>query len=192
MREYLRKNADRINARRRELRNSNPDLFLARRKATEAKNPELYKAIKRRGHLKEMEKPDYREKLIQRIAACRKKYPETYHRIKQRFWEKAKSRPDIKLNAVMRAGIYHSLNGGKRGSWRTFVNYTLGELRAYLEALFLPGMTWKNQGLWHIDHIIPISWWLFRAPKDREFKQCWALANLRPLWGVENRRKGNR
>lgn len=29
------------------------------------------------------------------------------------------------------------------------------------------------------------------SPDDPDFKQCWALSNLRPLWAEENLRKGS-
>ena len=57
---------------------------------------------------------------------------------------------------------------------------------------FKGDMNWENMGQWHIDHIIPISLWQFEKPEDREFKQCWALANLQPLWAGDNLRKYNR
>ena len=63
-----------------------------------------------------------------------------------------------------------------------------------IENKFKPGMTWNNYGRngWHIDHIIPISLWEFETPQDREFKQCWALCNLQPLWESENIAKLNK
>ena len=56
-------------------------------------------------------------------------------------------------------------------------------------------MTWDNYGKWHIDHIYPIS--LFDKEKiknynSQEFKDCWTLKNLQPLWAFENISKGNR
>ena len=53
-------------------------------------------------------------------------------------------------------------------------------------------MNWENQGKWHIDHIIPISLWQFEIHTDREFRQCWALCNLQPLWGKDNLSKNNK
>lgn len=72
------------------------------------------------------------------------------------------------------------------------VDYTVEELRAHLERQFLRGMGWHNAGEWHIDHIIPVSSFNYTSPDDLEFKRCWALANLRPLWGRDNIRKSNR
>ena len=42
-------------------------------------------------------------------------------------------------------------------SWKNLVGYTLTELMEHLESKFQPGMTWDNDGDWHIDHILPKS-----------------------------------
>jgi hypothetical protein len=63
---------------------------------------------------------------------------------------------------------------------------------AHLEKQFTNGMTWENRNEWHIDHIIPQSLWKYETYDDREFKQCWALCNLQPLWAEDNLSKGNR
>lgn len=80
----------------------------------------------------------------------------------------------------------------RRRSWQDVVGYTLEQLRAHLEAQFLPGMSWENIGKWHIDHIVPVAAFKFTSVKDAEFLACWALSNLRPLWDLENRTKGAR
>lgn len=63
-------------------------------------------------------------------------------------------------------------------------------LRAHLEALFQPGMTWENYGrVWHVDHIKPCS--LFDFTNPDEVAACFALSNLQPLWAAENIRKSD-
>jgi hypothetical protein len=42
---------------------------------------------------------------------------------------------------------------------------------------------------WHIDHIIPKSAFAYESPDDPEFKACWTLTNLRPLWKKANQDK---
>jgi len=39
---------------------------------------------------------------------------------------------------------------------------------------------------WHIDHIIPKVVFNFKKPEDEDFKRCWAMSNLRPLWSHDN------
>lgn len=98
--------------------------------------------------------------------------------------------PNKRISAHFSTLIHRALGKNKAGrSWKTFVDYTLEELMAHLERQFLPGMSWDNKGDWHIDHIIPRSSFEYESPDDPEFKQAWALTNLRPLWAVDNIRK---
>lgn len=54
-------------------------------------------------------------------------------------------------------------------------------------------MTWENYGkTWHIDHIIPRSWFNYKSPKDLLFKECWKLENLQPLETKKKYLKGNK
>lgn len=100
-----------------------------------------------------------------------------------------------KLKLNMACSINQSLKGSKNGrSWEKLVGYTLNDLIRHLEKQFMPGMTWENRGRggWHIDHIVPVSAFNFNSIEDVDFKKCWALKNLRPLWETENLRKGNK
>ena len=64
----------------------------------------------------------------------------------------------------------------------------------HLEQHFTAGMTWENYGKqgWEVDHIIPRSAFNYETPDDIDFKRCWSLNNLQPLWGQENWSKGGR
>jgi len=100
-----------------------------------------------------------------------------------------------KLNKSMSTGINRSLKGMKNGRhWESLVDYTLEELVAYLEPMFLPGMTWENHGYgdnkWHIDHKRPISSFNITSTKCEDFIECWSLDNLQPLWQLDNLSKG--
>jgi hypothetical protein len=53
-------------------------------------------------------------------------------------------------------------------------------------------MSWENHGtVWHIDHIIPKSVFNYTDAEHIDFKRCWALKNLQPLWAGENMSKGD-
>lgn len=71
------------------------------------------------------------------------------------------------------------------GFWPA-VGYCREQLAAHLEKQFLPKMGWHNMREWHIDHIIPVKAFDFRSMDDEEFKACWSLSNLRPLWAKDN------
>lgn len=98
-----------------------------------------------------------------------------------------------RLNNIMSSGICRSLDKGKAGRhWESLVDYTVDKLKRHLERQFLPGMSWDNYGQWHIDHIIPISVHNYISPDDIDFKRCWSLHNLQPLWATENMIKKDR
>ena len=83
--------------------------------------------------------------------------------------------------------------GGKSGK-RTdeILGYTSCELRDHLERQFTKGMTWEAliSGQIHVDHIRPIASFQYESTECAGFKECWALANLRPLWAKDNLSKG--
>jgi len=66
--------------------------------------------------------------------------------------------------------------------------YSSDELKTHLSSLFSEGMSLENYGSWHIDHIKPVSSFLFLDEED--FTECWSLDNLQPLWAYDNIVKG--
>lgn len=58
----------------------------------------------------------------------------------------------------------------------------------HIERQFTKGMSWKNRDKWHLDHIIPIS----SAKTEDEIYQLAHFTNIRPMWSVDNIRKGNK
>ena len=106
---------------------------------------------------------------------------------------KASSTPQGKINMRMRVSIGKALKGNKLNrKWAELVGYNAEKLKKHLEKLFLPGMGWHNYGKWHIDHIIPKSKFNYKNPEDPDFKRCWALNNLQPLWARDNLVKHDR
>ena len=103
------------------------------------------------------------------------------------------ARPEERLNIRMRSRMGESLRGKKESRrWQDLAGYPVSALRARLESLFAPGMGWHNIGEWHIDHIRPISSFRYSSPDDPDFRACWALSNLQPLWARDNISKHNR
>ena len=100
-----------------------------------------------------------------------------------------------KLTNNMTQGIRRSLKGDKNGlHWENVVGYNLHDLKAHLELLFKPGMNWNNYGKngWEIDHVRPVSAFNIVSHDCQDFKECWSLSNLQPLWAVDNQRKGKK
>ena len=97
---------------------------------------------------------------------------------------------------------YVSFNRLKRGVQRLFQNsdvategwfsllgYTTTDLMVHIESQFVDGMSWDNRHDWHIDHIKPLCSIDIKSIHDPEFKECFALRNLRPIWAHHNRMK---
>jgi hypothetical protein len=102
--------------------------------------------------------------------------------------------PKFRLNHSMSVAIGDALTKNKNGRhWEDLVGYKMPELKQHLENLWSSGMSWNNYGKngWVIDHIIPRKLWEYKSSNDIEFKQCWCLANLQPLWEIDNIKKGD-
>lgn len=107
---------------------------------------------------------------------------------------KERNRLSCAVSNAMRVSLK---NNKANRHWEGLVNYTLKDLKQHLENLFGPGMGWDNYGVrgWHVDHIRPISSFCVEKLQDinsKEFKECWSLDNLQPLWWYDNLSKGNK
>ncbi len=98
-----------------------------------------------------------------------------------------------KIHDNIRSKVWLQLKKGKnRRSTFALLGYTAKDLMQHLENKFTEGMTWENYGEWHIDHIRPRISFNVTSTDCEDFKRCWALSNLQPLWGLENWGKGSR
>jgi hypothetical protein len=72
------------------------------------------------------------------------------------------------------------------------LGYSIAELRQHLERQFTRGMSWEKfkDGDIHIDHIIPQA--SFDLSDDDQWRKCWCLSNLRPLWARDNLAKSGK
>ena len=112
--------------------------------------------------------------------------------------ERRRKTPKGRLENAIRAGFHKGIKRGSKAARKTFdlLGYSTDELMAHIEKQFLPGMNWGNHGrgeeCWHIDHIIPVSAFNFETPDDPDFRICWDLKNLRPLWEKDNLQKSDK
>lgn len=114
-----------------------------------------------------------------------------YHKLYER--NKRKNNPIYRLHQAVSRGLRTVLQGKKnRTKWTEFVGYSIKNLKEHIENQFKEGMTWENYGKygWHIDHIRPISLFNMTDSNCSDFKLCWSLANLQPLWAKDNLSKG--
>lgn len=77
------------------------------------------------------------------------------------------------------ASVLKKLKQNKNDTTQNMLGYTAEEFRIHIEQQWLPGMTWKNHGEWHVDHI-PVH----EFPVDTNAKIVNDLNNLRPLWAT--------
>lgn len=182
----------------------NKEAVAAKSAEDRAANPEKYAERNREYRTKNRAKEnkrqrEWRAKNPEKAAAILAKWiegnPEKLKEIQRASSAKRRATPKGKLDTFMSTGIHKALKGGKAGrSWEKLVGYTVSQLSTHLEEHFLPGMTWANHGRgdgkWHIDHIIPRSAFNYETSDDIDFKRCWALENLQPLWEFANLSKG--
>jgi|LakMenEpi03Aug12_release.lakeMendotaPanAssembly.Ray.scaffolds.fasta_scaffold316838_1 hypothetical protein len=115
-----------------------------------------------------------------------KKFKKTKEQLLERYY---KNKVSFNFSRRMRK----ALNGLKQGSsWKELVGYDVIELKRHLEEQFVDGMSWENYGEWHIDHIKPLSSFNITDINSDEFKKCWSLSNLQPLWAKDNLKKYNK
>jgi hypothetical protein len=110
--------------------------------------------------------------------------------------------PKNKLNNNISKSIGQSINLFSRNKnlrksgrhWENITGYTIEQLMIHLEKQFTQGMNWDNYGKggWELEHIIPVSFFDFSYIEDIEFKYCWSLNNLQPLWRKDNLEKGDK
>ncbi len=171
-------------------RAANPEMLArkrARQRALYAANRE--KAIEKTRKWQDANKG----KNIETRRLWRKNNPEKVHAQLKRSNKKLRGTVRGNLEHRMSNYIRQSLQGKKeRKSWKTLVDFSFDQLKKHLEKKFLPGMSWENRNLWHVDHIIPVTAFNYSRPEHIDFKRCWSLENLQPLWKIDNIKKGNK
>ena len=124
----------------------------------------------------------------------RKKYLEKNKEIlslKRNNSEKKRRDSDslYKLKIYMRNRIWFYLKKTdirKKNTTFEMVGCLPQQLKIFLEQKFIDGMSWDNQGKWHIDHIIPLS----SAKTEEELYKLCHFTNLQPMWASDNIKKG--
>jgi len=162
-------------------------------------------------------KKEYHKENREKILVQKKQYrndPDNKERIKEylneyrinnkeelKEWRKnnrhilAKNQENYRLNnphiIAWRSVLYSTLkrlDTKKQGHTIDMLGYSALELKHYIEKQFTEGMTWKNHGEWHIDHIRPVT----KFATTEDVKIVCALENLQPLWADENLHKNNK
>jgi len=116
--------------------------------------------------------------------------PEVKKRVNARVRERYRTDPQFRLRKSLRARLRKALKGKtKSASTMVFLGCTITHLKDYLSMRFQPGMTWENQGEWHVDHMIPCASFDLTDPEQQ--RRCFHYTNLQPMWAKENISKGD-
>jgi hypothetical protein len=150
------------------------------------RNKELMKEKSRKNRIKLKE---YYQNYLKDYAKKNKKQIQEYQ------VNRRKNNVSHRVNHNISCSMSHSLKlnhiSKKNRHWEDLVGYTVQNLKDHIEKLFQPNMSWDNYGEWHIDHIIPKSFFQYTSTNDVEFKYCWSLHNLQPLWAKDNLSKND-
>lgn len=78
---------------------------------------------------------------------------------------------------------------GESSKVEILLGYSISDLRVHIERQFTKGMNWNKlmKGEIHIDHIIPKA--VFDLSDYDQWRVCWDLPNLRPMWAKDNLKK---
>lgn len=192
--------SDEINAARRAARNDDTRLRERERYASaperkrknvadwRRENPEKRREIDRRHYEK------FADKKRRQAAEWSARNP-VRKRNNAREWyrQKRANDPMYRLRSSVSAYLYWCLKRGKAGRrTEALLGYSIQDLKLHLERQFISGMSWENYGEWHVDHIVPVASFSFQTADDPDFRACWALTNLRPMWAKDNIAKADK
>jgi len=171
IKEQIKKYNLKRNGQKKEWANQNKSKIKDSRKKWLLKNSE-----NRLEYLKEYNKEYYKKNKETRLE---------YSKIKQK--EYRKTNPLYKLKSNLRRRINRYLTS-KSKSTEQILGINYNDFIIYFEKKFTDGMSWENQGRWHIDHIIPLSY----AKTQEELIKLCHYTNLQPLWSKDNLKKSNK
>jgi hypothetical protein len=147
---------------------------------------------KNRGLLWRQNNPEYGKAWrIENTELCKQYKKDSKETRNARETERRKIDHALRIGIYLRNRLYAALKGNIRnGSAVRDLGCSLEELKTYLGAKFVSGMTWENHGKWHIDHIVPLDAFDLTA-RDELLKAC-HYTNLQPLWALDNLIKSNK
>jgi uncharacterized protein YvpB len=131
---------------------------------------------------------NYREKNFDKINESEKKR----RKIRKTYlneYNKKRREVDVLFRLItnLRSRTYKFLKNKSKPT-KDIIGINLDELKKYLESKFYGDICWENYGLWHIDHIVPLS----TAKNEDELIKLCHYTNLQPLYAKENIIKSNK
>lgn len=186
---------------------NNPELAMKKSKEFYKKNKTVIKKYKQNWYIENKEnilinRKTYYEDNKEIITIKNIKW-KNKNKNKMKLWHKEyqlnlNKKPEQKIINFMRASLRRIVNKIKENKEIETINsleYSIKDFKLYIEKQFDIFMTWENYGLWHIDHIIPLSY-LVKLNEGKEQIEILnivnSLDNLQPLWAIENIKKGGK
>lgn len=198
---YKARNRERDRAKEAEYRAKNPDKVVASRQRFVATHPGKMTEYQRRHYCENRDEikqrsRDYYAANKDRLSELAKKWkasnPEKRAEIARRYKEKVRSTPEGKLASRIAARIRAAFASGgykKSGKTAEILGCDWEFFKSHIERQFLPDMTWARFGSEiHLDHIVPIA----SAECEDDIVRLNHFTNLRPLWSIDNMKKGDR
>jgi len=201
--EYREKNKDKIRQKKKEYRENHKDKIKQQNKKYIEKNKDKMKEWreKNKDKIKQIKKQYYQENK-DKIKEYKKEY---YENNKDKIKEYKKNykcehnktprkcvicNPLSYLTELQGVRIRDALNSKKDKHTIEYLGCDKKTLYNHLEKQFKDGMTWKNKGEWHIDHIRPCA--SFNLELEEERMKCFHYTNLQPLWATDNLSKSDK
>jgi len=182
---YYHKNKKEISEKKKKYYRENKELFRERRKKNYARS--------RDNELKQMKewKANNREK----IKEYNKEYKSTkeFREYRNEYQRDQYANNELyKLRKTISTFCWRVTDAVKQQKELQSLEYlgcSLDEFKLHIESLWLEGMTWENHGVdgWHIDHKIPLDWFVKNSDDPWEANY---FTNLQPLWAADNLSKG--
>ena len=140
------------------------------------------------------------EEIKKKVKEWAEKNPEKRREIANKYNRSEKAKELRKNNINYKLSNYIHSNSArvtklvkenKQLKSKQYLGCTLEEFKNHIESQWQEGMTWENHGLhgWHIDHIVPVDWFIKNSDDPWEANH---YTNLQPLWAKENITKSNK
>jgi len=191
--EYYKNNREKKLAKGREWYEKNKDARKASLKAyyEKVKDTDSFKKTQQEDNKRYREKnPDYGKKWYEenkgRHKASMKEFYKNnpgYNARVERERRKADPFYALKRKLRTRTSMAFEYRGWKKTSkTQKMLGCSWDTLKAHIEEQFIDGMSWENEGVWQVDHIIPLN----ASNNEEELNALLYYKNLQPLWSSDN------
>lgn len=189
---YLSANREVILQRKRDWYEKNKEKHAARAKEYREKNRESISVSKRRAYERRRDRlrssPDHITRDYGKSPYIEAPYEDRRGYMRQYVTNRCKEDFAFALAMRCRHRVRKALKRTpKCGKTLEMVGCSAQELKAYIEAKFLPGMSWACFDRIHIDHIRPLASFDLSDPEQQ--RQAFHYTNLQPLWAEDNLKK---